>query len=112
MVWADFDSDKRLDVALLIQRGSDRNLDYPERLDFLYIAVCRNTISGPVLHLIEKLYCGDGIAVSQRGRRYYDFERETEGVYSHDGVHAFCFEKAGATYQFEKGSFRRIVDSD
>jgi hypothetical protein len=64
------------------------------------------------LYIIGQLYCGDGISLAKKGRKYHDFEQETEGTFSEDGVSAYCFEKAGATYEFANGSFRRIVDSD
>ena len=111
-VSGDFDGDGRRDVALLILDGPNPNPQYPGRLDVLHIAVCMNTALGTKLYLIDKPYCGDGISVSPKGGRYYDLERQTEGTYKFDGVHAYCFEKAGATYQFENGSFRQIVDSD
>ena len=66
------------------------------------IEICLNTRSA----------CNDGIAISRKGVRYYDFENDKEGVYARDGVHAYCSEKAGATYQFENDAFRRIVDDD
>src|SRR5437762_920879 len=111
-VSGDFDGDGRRDVALLFLDGPDPDPQYPGRLDVLHIAVCMSTAWGTRLYLIDKPYCGDGISLSQRGGRYYDFEKQAEGTYKVDGVHAYCFEKAGATYQFENGSFRRIVDSD
>ena len=114
-VFGDFDGDGRKDAALLIMEGPDgpdANPDYPRRLEVLHIAVCMNTSSDVKLYVIDKLYCGDGIALSKKGARYHDFETETEGTYKLDGVQAYCFEKAGATYEFENGAFRRIVDSD
>ena len=100
-LFADFDGDGRRDVALLITTGADR-----------HIAICLNTRSALKLYLIDKPYCNDGIAISRKGVRYYDFENDKEGVYARDGVHAYCSEKAGATYQFENDAFRRIVDDD
>jgi len=111
-VSGDFDGDGRTDIALLVFSGAAPVPDYPDRLDALHIAVCMNTRVGVRLFVIDKPYCGDGIALSRRGRRYYDFEKQAEGTYKLDGVHAYCFEKAGATYQFENGFFRQIVDSD
>ena len=111
-VSGDFNGDGRRDVALLVIHGPVPPPDYPDRLDFLHIAVCMNTPLGLSLFIIDKPYCSDGISVSRRGGQYYDFERQVEGTYQVDGVHAYCFEKAGATYQFENGSFRQIVDSD
>jgi hypothetical protein len=111
-VSGDFDGDGRADIALLVFIGPVPIPDYPVRLDALQIAVCMNARAGVRLFVIDKPYCGDGIALSRRGGRYYDFEKQAEGTYKLDGVHAYCFEKAGATYQFENGSFRQIVDSD
>jgi hypothetical protein len=111
-VFADFDGDGRKDVALLIIEGSNANSGYPQRLELLHIAVCLNAGSDVKLRLIDMPYCGDGITLSRKGAPYYDFETDKEGVYALDGIHAYCFGKAGATYQFESGSFRRIVDDD
>ena len=107
----DFDADGRTDVAMLILGGVETN-PIVQRLEDLHIAVCLNTTSGVRLYMIDKPYCGDGIAVSRRGTRYHDFESGSDGVYTVDGVHAYCFEKAGATYQYESDAFRMIVDSD
>jgi hypothetical protein len=110
--WGDFDGDTRKDVALLIQLGPLSTPDNRLRIDTLRIAVCLNTAWGTKLHVIEETYCGDGISTYPKGGQYYDFETDKEGVYKLDGVHAYCFEKAGATFEFENGSFRKIVDSD
>jgi len=112
MVRGDFDGDTRRDVAMLLVEGADPDPQPPARSSLLHIAVCLNTASGMRLYIIERPYCSDGIALSPKGRSYHDFERETEGTYRFDGVHRYCFEKAGATYQFENGAFRQIVDSD
>lgn len=112
IIFGDFDGDSRKDVALLVQDGPVPATDYPERLDSLHIAVCMNMRATRKLYLIDKPYCGDGIQIAPKGGRYYDYETETDGSYKRDGVHAYCFEKAGATYEFDKGSFRKIVDSD
>jgi hypothetical protein len=111
-VSADFNGDGQKDVAFLFLDGAGLHPGNPGNLDGLHIAVCMTAAAGARLYLINHPYCGDGIAVSLRGGRYYDFERNAEGNYKVDGVHAYCFEKAGATYQFENGSFHQIVDSD
>ena len=41
-----------------------------------------------------------------------DFTTELDGTYPKDGIHAYCFEKAGATYIVTGGAYREIVDSD
>lgn len=108
----DFDGNGRTDLALLIQDGPAPEPDYSGRLDSLNIAVCLDLKTSVKLYLIDNPYCGDGITRARKGHRYYDYEKQTYGTYSEDGVSAYCFEKAGATYVFEKGAFRQIVDSD
>jgi hypothetical protein len=108
----DFDGDGRTDVALLIQNGSDPESEYPRRLESLHIAVCLDKKTGIELHVIDRPYCGDGITRAPKGASYYDFETDKRGTYLLDGVSAYCFEKAGATYEFENGAFHQIVDSD
>jgi hypothetical protein len=108
----DFDGDGRQDLALLIQDGPAPGPDNPGRPDSLHIAVCLNQKTGISLFLIDKPYCSDGIERTLKGNSYYDFETGKRGTYRLDGVSAYCFEKAGATYEFENGIFSRIVDSD
>jgi hypothetical protein len=112
IAYGDFDGDDRKDVALLIQDGPAPDLDYPGRLDSLHIAVCLSNTARTRLYLIDKPYCGDGITRAPKGRPYTDIEKDTEGSYKLDGIHAYCLEKAGATYEFENGTFHRIIDSD
>lgn len=112
MTSGDFDGNGRTDVALLIQVGSSPDPDYPGRLDSLHIAVCLDRKSRVELYVIDKPYCGDGILRTPKGGAYYDFATEKFGTYLLDGVNAYCFEKAGATYEFENGAFHQIVDSD
>lgn len=107
ITYGDFDGDGRQDVALLIHRGDNPNPDYP-----LNIAVCMNTKAGIKLYIIDKPYCRDGITLAPRGQQYYDYDTEKKGTYKLDGVSAYCFMKAGATYELENGKFRQIVDSD
>lgn len=112
MTAGDFDGDGRTDVALLIQDGPHPDPDYPRRLDSMHIAVCLNREAGVDLLTIDQPYCGDGITRAPKGAPYYDFVTGKKGTYLLDGVSVYCFEKAGATYEFENGTFRRIVDSD
>ena len=111
-VFGDFDGDDRKDVALLIQRGTVPVLENPRRLASLVIVVCLNDVDGLKFFQIDKPYCGDGIALSPKGKPYHDFETEQNGFYRFDGVSAYALERAGATYEYEAGSFHRIIDSD
>jgi hypothetical protein len=98
----DFDSDEKMDVAFLI-RGEESAKPM--------IAVCLTT-KDPEVALIKDLYCRDGIVTVRRGSEYFNFDTDDLGRYSADGIHAYCYEKAGATYQYNKDGFQMIVDSD
>ncbi len=104
VAYGDFDDDGRKDVALLIQTAPQSGS--------IKIVACLSSIGAARPIIVEKPYCTDGITRVSKGRRYHDFSTEREGAYPKDGIHAYCFEKAGATYIFTDGSFRQIVDSD
>ncbi len=104
VAYGDFDDDGRKDVALLIQTASESGS--------VKIAVCLSSLGATQPVVVERPYCTDGITRVSKGQRYHDFATELEGAYPKDGIHAYCFEKAGATYIFTDGSFRQIVDSD
>jgi hypothetical protein len=96
----DFDSDGKEDAAFLILRAGKKQ-----------IAAC---LTGGKLRtvLISDLYCDDGISSVSSGGAYYNYDNDSEGRYERDGIHAYCYEKAGATYIYQSGAFQRIVDSD
>jgi hypothetical protein len=104
VAYGDFDDDGRKDVALLIQTASES--------DSIKIVACLSSIGVTKPVVVERPYCTDGITRASKGQRYHDFATESKGTYPKDGIHAYCFEKAGATYIFTDGSFRQIVDSD
>lgn len=96
----DFDNDKKGDVAFLILKDGKKK-----------IAVCLSGKDSALL--IGDLYCDDGIARVSKGATYYSYDTDSEGRYASDGIHAYCYEKAGATYLYKKGgTFERVVDSD
>ena len=104
VAYGDFDDDGRTDVALLIHTAS--------QFGSIKIVACLSSIGATKPVVVETPYCSDGITRVSKGQRYYDFATEREGTYPKDGIHAYCFEKAGATYIFSDGTFRQIVDSD
>jgi hypothetical protein len=104
VAYGDFDDDAKEDVALLIRPSA--------RPSTLKIVVCLSSLGSRRPVVIERPYCSDGIARVSKGQRYYNYETDRGGTYPKDGIHAYCFEKAGATYIFTAGSFSRIVDSD
>lgn len=103
----DLDADGVRDTAALIVTGAGA-----ADLSAHRIAVCMQRKTGPELHIIDDLYCGDGIMIAKKGTRAHDFEKDVYVTYRTNGVHAYCFEKAGATYLYRNGRFIRIVDSD
>jgi hypothetical protein len=96
----DFDDDQEDDVAFLILKDGETG-----------IAVC---LSGKpdVALIIGDLYCDDGIVRIPKGTTYHNYETDSEGRHDRDGVHAYCYERAGATYLYTGGSFKRVIDSD
>ena len=108
----DFDTDGRPDLALLVQERATPVAQYPERIYASRVAVCLNRASGVALYVVDEPYCADAIVSARKGERYFDFEREREGTFPSDGVRTICFKAAGATFLFEDGGFRRIVDGD
>ena len=109
---ADFDGDGSEDVALLVVSKPTRPEADRKKPSSQYIAVCLNKPEKPELILIERPYCGDGISISLKGAEFYNYEIDKKDTYPTNGIHAYCFEKAGATYLFRNGAFRRVVDSD
>jgi len=105
IVLADLDDDGQRDTAVLLIAGTGA----ARRVQ---IAVCMSRKAGPELHIIPDLYCSDGISLTKKGSEGFDFETDKTIRYRTDGIHAFCFEKAGATYLYRGGRFIRIVDSD
>ena len=105
LVQGDFDDDGLRDTAVLVTAGAGSTLT-------AQIAVCMSRKAGPELHIIRDPYCRDGISLTRKGSAGFNFETDKEIKYRTDGVHTFCFEKAGATYLYRGGRFIRIIDSD
>lgn len=105
IVQSDFNADGQRDTAVLLQASRSGE-------SMRYLAVCLGSGQGRGFHLVADPYCGDGITVAPKGRRVYDYQTGTTVRYRTNGVHTYCFEKAGGTYLFENGRVRLVVDSD
>ena len=102
---ADLDDDGILDTAvLLVAPGKEASTHC--------IAICLDRKTQPELHLIREPYCWDGIAVAPKGRKAHDYRTDKTFDYPTNGVHAYCYEKAGGTYLYRSGRFELVVDSD
>ena len=97
----DFNADGHLDYAALVSVGG-----------VAHLAVCISHGRTASLFTVEEPYCSDLVFRSKAGKRYYNFETDRHEVLPRDGVSVSCFEKAGATYLYEKRALRRIIDSD
>jgi hypothetical protein len=97
----DFDGNGETDEALLLEAVKGRE-----------IAVCFSRRHRTMLKVIERPYCSDYVAVSPARSEHYNYESDAIETIGHDGISVGCFEKAGATYLYEHGAFRRIIDSD
>lgn len=97
----DFDGNGRKDQAILMVSGGR-----------LRVAVCFSDRQGVAVKIIERPYCGDYVVASPANSEHYNYETDATEKIIHDGISVGCFEKAGATYVYENGEFRRVVDSD
>ncbi len=101
VAYGDFDGDGRKDQALLIK--------YKEKT---IIAVCFKLEDKTKIVVIENPYCGDYIFTRRAGQSDFNFNTNKTEILKRDGVSVSCFEKAGATYEYEHGKFTKIVDDD
>jgi hypothetical protein len=98
---ADLNADGRADFAALVSvKGAPR------------LIVCMAKERGVELLIVEQPYCSDLVYRSKAGTSYYNFDTGRREVLARDGVSVSCFEKAGATYVYEHGTLRRIIDKD
>jgi|SRR5882724_2663098 len=97
----DYDGNGRHDWAVLVEHGGTTK-----------VAVCLSAAVGTQLSVIGDPYCTDALDTSPARSEHYNFDTDKIEVIAHDGISVSCFEKAGATYVYERGVFRRIVDSD
>lgn len=100
--YGDFDADDRTDAAFLVLLAPGRK--QPS------LAV-RHSRDGRLV-ILDELRCYDGLLRRRKGQGYYDHETQKTGTYARDGIHVFCFQKAGQTWVLDRGVYRMIVDSD
>jgi hypothetical protein len=97
----DYDADGTKDWAVLVEQERTTK-----------IAVCLTTAARTQLSVIADPYCRDGVETSPARSDHYNHETDKTETLARDGISVWCWEKAGATYVYERGVFRRIVDSD
>lgn len=97
----DYDGDGRRDWAVLLEHEGVRK-----------VVVCLTNSTVPKLRVIEQPYCHDLVSSKKAKSRLYNFETDRIETIKNDGISTSCFERAGATYVFERGTIRRIIDDD
>lgn len=97
----DFDGNGEVDEAVLVETSES-----------VKIAVCFSKQHKVTLKLIERPYCRDYLATSPARSEHYNYDTDATERIQHDSINVGCFERAGATYVYEHGTFRKIVDSD
>ena len=114
LIKGDFDGDRRIDYALLIEHGNfdKRGVSFThvvERLAFLRRG------SGYKLFILEKstpaspeLY----LTLAEKGAQGYNFHTDKRFRYPHDSISVGHFGKSGGTYIYRRGRFRYVYESD
>ena len=97
----DFDGNGKIVQAILIEHKKAKK-----------IAICLSTAKSTKLVILNNPYCHDYVSTSRAGGNHYNFDTDKTETITNDGVSVSCFQKAGATYLYENGTFRQIVDSD
>jgi hypothetical protein len=111
LISGDFDGNGSRDYAAFISHGS--------LLNYLGKAI------GPRHYLVVflrkgaryRMYVmkdadGEYLSLGRKGTKDYNYEEQKEIIYANDAVQLNYFEKAGASYVYEKGRFRAFVSSD
>ena len=100
----DFDGNRRKDWAALVIG--------PDGSHQVAVCVALRSVQAPRLLLIEQPYCHDVLYLARAGSVHENIETYRAKRITRDGISVSCFEKAGATYLYERGAWRFIVDSD
>ena len=115
VIAGDFDGNGRPDVAVLVEYP---NTDEPEKAFTHYVEALAflNTDRGFVHFKLRDrspapnpdLY----LTLQRRGAEGFDFHARKKFIYAHDSIGEWWFGKAGGTYIYEAGRFRRVTESD
>jgi hypothetical protein len=99
----DYDGDGKADIAILLSSASAGKYA---------ISVCLSSKPSGSPELIKDAYTAGPISTTPKGRKYHDFDTNTEHTYERDGIGSYCCECCGATYIYRSGQFVEVVDSD
>jgi len=106
LITGDFDGDRRLDYAAIVERG---HVAPSERRFYLAIFLRRN--NSYKMHFIKEPN-GEYIYLAKKGTGDYNYETQKEITYANDAVVTVIFEKGGSSYVYYKGRFVSFISSD
>ena len=106
LITGDFDGDKRLDYAAIVERG---HVAPSERRFYLAIFLRRG--AGYKMHFIKRPN-GEYIYLAKKGSSDYNYETNKEITYANDSICTGIFEKGGSSFVYYKGKFVSFISSD
>lgn len=108
----DFDGNRQLDYAVLIEYGNIYNADNQPIGHNIYIVAFLRKGNDFQFHTVDSGTGSDYLTLMKKGGKDYDFESEKNFTYKNDAIFAGIFEKAGISYVYDRGKFRAILTSD
>lgn len=96
----DFDGNRRLDYAALIQWRSR-----------YYLVILLRRSADYTMYVVKDPD-GDYLSLAKKGTRGYNYEKQKEIIYTSDGIFTGFFEKGGSSYVFKNGRLLSFVSSD
>lgn len=114
LIKGDFDGDGRVDYAAYILHGPSRNQQLivaallREQKRFQLYILRRSPVNMAVESESFIVY----LRLAKKGTEDYDYETNRKFTYPNDSVFVGYFEKAGDSYIYSQGKFRRVITSD
>ena len=100
VIRGDFDGNRRLDYAALVQRASR-----------YYLVIFLRRSEGYRMYIVRNPN-GEYLCLARKGTQDYNYDEQREITYANDAILTGIFEKGGSSYVFKNGRFRSFVSSD
>jgi len=100
LISGDFDGNRRLDYAALVQRGSR-----------YYLVIFLRRSGGYRMYIVRNPN-GEYLCLARKGTQDYNYDEQRDVIYANDAILTGIFEKGGSSYVFKNGRFRSFVSSD
>lgn len=106
----DFDGDRTIDYAVLIQQELRVQKARAGRSHEFYLVIFLRPSKGFQMHVLNPE--GEYLGLMRRGAWDYDYAIQSFFTYQHDTIFTGIFEKGGSSYIYKNGRFQPIVTSD